>query len=81
VTENWRLAEVTEAAERMEIIPPLSRESTIFNHRGRRLSQRKSAGQYFLCGSSLCASFSCGKDFGLILATQSSFFATSSFTS
>ena len=34
VTENGRLAEVTEAAERMGIIPPLSREGKIFNHTG-----------------------------------------------
>jgi hypothetical protein len=70
VTENWRLAEVTEAAERMEIIPPLSRES-----RG------KAQGSTFSVVL-LCVPLSlCGTDFGLILATQSSFFATSSFTS
>src|SRR5256885_7676047 len=43
MTENGGIAEVTEAAERMAIIPPLSRENKSFNHRARRVSQdRKS---------------------------------------
>jgi hypothetical protein len=47
MTENGGIAEVTEAAERMATIPPLSRENKTFNHRGRRVSQRKSTEAYW----------------------------------
>jgi hypothetical protein len=59
MTENGGIAEVTEAAERMATIPPLSRENKTFNHRGRRFHRGKAqrrTGNIFLCGFSLCAS-------------------------
>jgi len=65
VTENGRLAEVTEAAERMGIIPPLSREGKIFNPRGRGVSQRERTEAYWAIFSlwflSVCLCARCGK--------------------
>jgi hypothetical protein len=47
MTENGGIAEVTEAAERMATIPPLSRENKSFKHTERRVSQRKSTEAYW----------------------------------
>jgi hypothetical protein len=47
MTENGGIAEVTEAAERMATIPPLSRENKSFNHRGRRVPRRESTEAYW----------------------------------
>jgi len=84
VTENGRLAEVTEAAERMGIIPPLlARRQNLQPHRDagfHRGKARRRTGQHFLCGFSLCASVLAVVRI-LPLSTQSSFFVTSSFTS
>jgi hypothetical protein len=59
VTENGRLAEVTEAAERMgDHSAALARKQDLY-HRGRRVPQRRSTEAYWAILSlwfSLCAS-------------------------